>query len=91
LIEYMRRMSESGKQVKPMQIMDVTPAAVEQAFRSSGCTRLIHGHTHRPARHVVQVDSLTCERWVLADWHAYGQYLKVSPDGCESVDLVFAD
>ena len=73
------RMSERAKQIKPAEIMDVTPAAVEQAFRDSGCTRMIHGHTHRPARHVHLVDGRSCERWVLSDWYQHGQYLRVGP------------
>ena len=30
--------------------------------------RLIHGHTHRPAKHLHHPDGHTCERWVLGDW-----------------------
>lgn len=82
-----RVMSERAKQVKSAEIMDVTPAAVAQAFRDSGCTRMIHGHTHRPARHVHSVDGRTCERWVLSDWYHHGQYLRAGPDGCTRVDL----
>jgi UDP-2,3-diacylglucosamine hydrolase len=82
-----RGMSERAKQIKPAEIMDVTPAAVEQAFRDSGCTRMIHGHTHRPARHIHLVDGRSCERWVLSDWYQHGQYLLVGPDGCRPVEL----
>ena len=82
-----RRMSEREKQAKRSQIMDVTAAAVDEAFRRHGCTRLIHGHTHRPARHEHVVDGRACERWVLSDWYDHGQYLRVSPAGCEPVNL----
>ena len=44
--------------------------AVDDALRMHGYPRLIHGHTHRPARHTHHVDGHTCERWVLADWYA---------------------
>jgi UDP-2,3-diacylglucosamine hydrolase len=86
-IEHGRKVSERAKQVKTAEIMDVTPSAVEQAFRDSGCTRMIHGHTHRPARHVHLVDGRSCERWVLSDWYQHGQYLLVGADGCHAVDL----
>jgi UDP-2,3-diacylglucosamine hydrolase len=89
LIERTRRVSELEKRVKKMDIMDVNDQAVAQAFRVHGARRLIHGHTHRPARHLHQVDGQTCERWVLSDWYSRGQYLKVSPDGWESVDIAF--
>lgn len=86
-IERARVASERAKQVKSAQIMDVTQSAVEQAFRESGCTRMIHGHTHRPARHVHEVDGRACERWVLSDWYRHGQYLRVDAAGCSSVEL----
>lgn len=86
-IERGRRKSERTKQTKSAEIMDVTTAAVEQAFRDSGCVRMIHGHTHRPARHVHVVDGKTCERWVLSDWYRHGQYLRVAPDEWTSVEL----
>jgi UDP-2,3-diacylglucosamine hydrolase len=86
-IERARQISERGKRLKPTEIMDVAPAAVEQAFRDSGCMRMIHGHTHRPARHAHVVDGKTCERWVLSDWYRHGQYLRVAPDEWTSVEL----
>jgi UDP-2,3-diacylglucosamine hydrolase len=86
-IEGARTLSERAKQLKPVEIMDVTPSSVEKSFRDSGCTRMIHGHTHRPAHHVHLVDGRRCERWVLAVWYHRGQYLRVGPDGCVAVDL----
>jgi UDP-2,3-diacylglucosamine hydrolase len=82
-----RAMSERAKESKPAAIMDVTPAAVEAAFRHSGCARIIHGHTHRPAQHLHTVDGRRCERWVLSDWYRHGQYLSIGPEGCVSVTL----
>ena len=69
------------KQTKTAEIMDVTPSEVEQALARHDCRVLIHGHTHRPARHDVLVDDRRCERWVLADWHEHGEYLEVSAAG----------
>jgi UDP-2,3-diacylglucosamine hydrolase len=85
-----RRMSVREVQVKSMSIMDVNEAAVVSALREHGCARLIHGHTHRPARHEHLVDARRCERWVLSDWYDRGQYLRVAPDGSESIELPFA-
>ena len=67
--------------------MDVASAAVESALRSNGYPRLIHGHTHRPARHVHVVDGHECERWVLADWYERGSYLRCDNAGCAAVTL----
>ena len=75
----LRGESEGAKQGKSMEIMDVTPAAVEQALRDNDCDVLIHGHTHRPMRHVHRVDGRERERWVLTDWYERGGYLEVTP------------
>lgn len=84
----MRAQSEQQKQAKAMEIMDVTAAAVDEAFRAHGYPpRLIHGHTHRPAVHRHVVDGHVCERWVLADWHVAGEYLRVSASGVARVAL----
>ena len=77
-----RGKSEQAKQVKDMTIMDVTPATVDEAFRAHQYARLIHGHTHRPARHEHMVDGRGCERWVLADWYDHGAYLQCDAGGC---------
>jgi UDP-2,3-diacylglucosamine hydrolase len=63
-----RMQSESEKSTKATDIMDVTPDAVLAALRTSGVRRLIHGHTHRPALHVVDLGGTLAERWVLPDW-----------------------
>jgi UDP-2,3-diacylglucosamine hydrolase len=68
-----------------MAIMDVAPAAVEQAFVDSGCTLMIHGHTHRPGRHVHVVGSVERVRWVLADWYERGSYLEASAAGIRAL------
>lgn len=49
-------------------ILDVNAGAVEALFRSNPASRMIHGHTHRPARHALDVDGRTVERLVLGDW-----------------------
>jgi UDP-2,3-diacylglucosamine hydrolase len=83
----LRAESEAAKQGKSAEIMDVNQQAVENALRTAGYARLIHGHTHRPARHVHEIDGRTCERWVLGDWYTDGSYLHCSEEGCRSVML----
>jgi UDP-2,3-diacylglucosamine hydrolase len=58
--------------------MDVNDDAVREALRRSGATRLIHGHTHRPGRHRLDVDGRKLERWVLPDWYGEGGYLEIT-------------
>ncbi len=83
----MRAQSEQIKKEKTDEIMDVSPVAVEDALRAHGYPRLIHGHTHRPARHAHAVDGRTCERWVLADWYQRGSYLRCDVGGCNATAL----
>lgn len=83
----LRSVSESEKDVKPAEIMDVAVPTVEAALRAHGYPRLIHGHTHRPGRHLHEIDGQTCERWVLADWYRRGSYLRCDARGCVSIDL----
>ena len=75
---------EKSKQViaaKPAEIMDVNADAVRDAFRRHGVRQLIHGHTHRPARHDIEVDGARCVRWVLPDWYGRGGYLALDDVG----------
>ncbi len=74
-IDSLRSRSEAAKQEKAMAIMDVSAPAVDALLREHGYPTLIHGHTHRPARHQHRVDGRACERWVLADWHGTAPYL----------------
>jgi UDP-2,3-diacylglucosamine hydrolase len=83
----MRAQSEEHKQAKAPEIMDVSAAAVEAILRQHDYPRLIHGHTHRPARHVHVVDGRRCERWVLNDWYERGGYLRCDSQGCRAVSL----
>jgi UDP-2,3-diacylglucosamine hydrolase len=79
--------SRRATAAKSEAIMDVNADAVAAALREHRVTRLIHGHTHRPARHEHVVDGRSCERYVLADWYDAGSYLRVDASGCESVKL----
>jgi UDP-2,3-diacylglucosamine hydrolase len=77
----MRERSQEVVKAKPAEIMDVNEDAVRQALRRHGVRRLIHGHTHRPGRHALEVDGERCERWVLPDWYGRGGYLEVDRRG----------
>jgi UDP-2,3-diacylglucosamine hydrolase len=67
-IGQVRVKSEEVKQSTAAEIMDVTPEAIADAMRAAGVTRMIHGHTHRPATHRFDLDGQPAERWVLPDW-----------------------
>ena len=83
----LKRVSAGEKRIKAPAIMDVNEGAVETTLRAHGYPRLIHGHTHRPARHVHVVDGHACERWVLGDWYEHGSYLRCDAQGCTAIPL----
>lgn len=68
-------------------ITDVAPATVAATFSRFGVDTLIHGHTHRPKIHQLDVDGRSCRRIVLGDWYTQGSVLRVEDDG--AMDLQF--
>lgn len=42
---------------------------------------LIHGHTHRPAVHTLEIGGQPAQRIVLGDWDRQGWALEVDADG----------
>jgi UDP-2,3-diacylglucosamine hydrolase len=64
------------------QIMDVTADAVERALNDANVRRMIHGHTHRPAVHVLENGR---ERIVLGDWYTQGSLLEVDANGARLI------
>jgi UDP-2,3-diacylglucosamine hydrolase len=74
----LREKSKEVIQAKAAQIMDVNDEAVRDALRRHGVSRLVHGHTHRPGKHRIDVDGRPCERWVLPDWYGPGGYLEIT-------------
>ena len=84
-IEALRQRSENEKSQKSESIMDVNADAVDAMLRAHGYPELlIHGHTHRPARHQLIVDGHHCERWVLGDWYEQGSCLRLDSNGCST-------
>jgi UDP-2,3-diacylglucosamine hydrolase len=69
------------------QIADVNPDSVAQALRGAGCRILLHGHTHRPAIHAIEMDGAPCTRIVLGDWYEQGSLLRWDESGPELVSL----
>lgn len=80
-LQALREKSREVVGSKPTEIMDVNQEAVRDALRAHDLTRLVHGHTHRPAHHRLEVDGRHCERWVLPDWYERGGYLSIDDAG----------
>lgn len=71
----LRTASRRKSRNKPQAIMDVNQNAVIEALRTHNVTQLIHGHTHRPAIHRIEVDDEVKQRIVLGDWNDSAQIL----------------
>jgi len=78
-----RDASAEHKDNADMQIMDVNQGQVSAAFERHGIYRMIHGHTHRPATHDLEVNGKAAQRIVLGDWYTQGSVLRVSSAGYE--------
>ncbi len=62
-------------------ITDVNADSVVSALRGAGAATLLHGHTHRPAIHALEVDGRPCTRIVLGDWYDQGSVLRWDQHG----------
>ena len=60
---------------KAEEIMDVNQDAVISSMKQYHVRTLIHGHTHRPAIHTVEIDGQQARRIVLGDWYHHGSVL----------------
>lgn len=85
----MRERSKAANGHKSMDIMDVNASAVLEAFARHRVQWLIHGHTHRPAIHELNVNGKPAWRCVLGAWHTEGSMIKVSASGVELITFPF--
>lgn len=81
-VESLRRRSVEAMRSKSADIMDASIPAIRAALAAHGCSRLIHGHTHRPCHERIELPSGSAERWVLSDWDSgRGDALEIDPAG----------
>lgn len=86
IIAGVRAESRSSQMSKSMDIMDVNATAISSLFDTSGTSVMIHGHTHRPARHEYDDKASVRVRYVLPDWECdseqvRGGWIGVTADG----------
>ena len=70
---------------KPSSVMDVSRATVQRVMSTTNTVKLIHGHTHKPARHELGTGGK--ERVVLGDWESSGWAVKLDHKGIELFDF----
>lgn len=71
----LRHESRELTRLKPDDIMDVTESAVIEMLRTHDTRHMVHGHTHRPEVHDIDVDGAAAMRAVLGDWYDDGAVL----------------
>jgi UDP-2,3-diacylglucosamine hydrolase len=71
-------------------ITDVNADSVAMALRAAGTSTLLHGHTHRPAIHALEIDGRPRTRIVLGDWYDQGSVLRWDYNGPELQSLARA-
>ncbi len=86
IIAGVRAESRSSQQTKSMEIMDVNAVAITSLFDTTQTSLMIHGHTHRPARHEYSHEGGLRVRYVLPDWECdteptRGGWIAVESDG----------
>lgn len=81
LARKLREQSGEANSNKAEEIMDVTPDEVVAVMAEHGVRTLIHGHTHRPAVHDLDVAGEPAKRYVLGDWISdQGWQLRIESD-----------
>lgn len=87
----MRAKSRRANANKAEEILDVSDNTVLDTFTKYRVKKMIHGHTHRPKRHLIEHNGKTLERIVLGDWEDYGWYLRADTNGLSLEKFVIND
>jgi UDP-2,3-diacylglucosamine hydrolase len=83
LAKHARAQSQERNKTLSESIMDVNPDAVKKTISEHGVEILLHGHTHRPGIHGVELDDQFAKRVVLGDWYEQGSVVRWDEDGLE--------
>ncbi len=76
-----RERSQARVESLKEEITDVNQGEVAKSFIEHGVDVLLHGHTHRPAIHDVELGDRVAQRIVLGDWYAQGSILRWDENG----------
>ena len=81
IARHAREQSMARGQAIDMDIMDVNDEAIRAAIAESGVDTLLHGHTHRPNVHDIDLGNRVAKRIVLGDWYDHGSVVRWDEDG----------
>jgi len=90
MAEALRLDSKEATNLKKDEIMDVSPEAVEEIMTLHNVELLIHGHTHRPKVHSLEINEIPAQRIVLGDWDKSAWYIWMDNESCELKELPIA-
>ena len=90
MAEALRLDSKEATNLKKDEIMDVTPEAVEEIMTLHNVELLIHGHTHRPKVHSLEINETPAQRIVLGDWDKSAWYIWMDNKSCELKEFPIA-
>jgi UDP-2,3-diacylglucosamine hydrolase len=76
-----REESQARGEAVSDEIMDVNQDAVIAILREHGVATLLHGHTHRPAIHDLDLGDRSAKRIVLGDWYEQGSIVRWDTNG----------
>ena len=82
LAKQLREVSKTETGNKTEAIMDVNQQDVEKIFQQHHVKQIIHGHTHRPKIHELQINNKNVKRIVLGDWYKNGSVLVCHDSDC---------
>ncbi len=74
----LRERSEKETGEKAYAIMDINADTLQRYLQRYGVSRVIHGHTHRPAFH----HEGAAERYVVGAWHESAKIVRCDRSGC---------
>jgi UDP-2,3-diacylglucosamine hydrolase len=87
IAKHVRAQSQERNKTLSESIVDVNPDAVRETISEHGVEILLHGHTHRPGIHGIEVDDRFAKRVVLGDWYDQGSVVRWDEDGIELSDI----
>lgn len=91
IAQHLRMASSEANSNKAEDIMDVNSDDVLHEMQAHDCYRLIHGHTHRPMRHPLDIAGRPAERIVLGDWDRAMWVLIANQDGLKLEEIPFSN
>ncbi len=83
-----REKSKQQNRINANEIIDVAEEEVQRVMAEHEVQKMIHGHTHRPNIHQIQINHQPATRIVLGAWYSAGNLLRHCDDGQYSLEAL---